>query len=148
MTERNRTFWIEVVLLVLIVGAIGTAIALSEMRPLNKDDIKMNAGDLRSFAAVGRRLMEQHDGQQVTEQFFAAEVELLSEKVSTTKQTLEESSAQPDAENDRREAVELSTHLRNAVDDLASGRGDGNSLGQVFDAIQTRSKQMEDRLSR
>jgi hypothetical protein len=146
MTRQNRNFWIEVVLLVLIIAAIGTAIVVSEMRPLNKNDIKMDVSDLRSFAAVGRRLMEQHDRQQLTEQFFAAEVELLSDKVSSTKETLE-SSAQPDAENDRHEAADLSTHLRNAVDDLETGRTNGNSLGQVFGSIQTRSKQMEDRLS-
>jgi hypothetical protein len=146
MTRQNRHFWIEVVLLALIVAAISTAITISEMRPLNKNDIKMSVSDLRSFAAVGRQLMEQHDRQQLTEQSYAAEVELLSEKVSSTKETLE-SSAQPEAENDRREADELSTHLRNAVDDLETQRANGNSLGQVFDAIETRSKQMEDRLS-
>jgi hypothetical protein len=142
MTKRNRHFWIEVTLLILVTAAIATAIIASEMRPLNKNDIKMNASDIRSFAATARRLNEQHEQQQLTEQFFDAQVELLSEKVEATKESLE-TVTEPDAENDRREAADLSTQLSNAVDEMAAG----DDSAQTFATVESRSRQLEDCLS-
>ena len=60
MSKRRRNFWIEAALFVLIVAAITTAIIASELEPLNKNDIKLTASDLRSFAAAGRQLTAQH----------------------------------------------------------------------------------------
>jgi len=50
MTRRERHFWIEVVLFVSILLSITIAVVASEMQPLNRSDIKLNASDLRSFA--------------------------------------------------------------------------------------------------
>ena len=143
MTKRQKHFWIEVTLLVLVTAAIVTAIIASEMQPLSKNDVKMNVSDIRSFSATALRLHEQHERQQLTEQFFAAEVELLSKKVEATKETLE-ADTEPQAENDRREAADLSTQLRKAVEGLAGGN---DSVAQTFASVEARSKQLEDRLS-
>src|SRR6478672_5384231 len=97
MNERRRHFWIEVVLLVLIVGSIALAIMASALEPLNKDDIKLTAGDLRSFAAAGRELIAQHQAGQLTETFFKTQVEMLDDKVSSSRKTLIDSDAEPAA---------------------------------------------------
>jgi hypothetical protein len=46
----------EVIVSVLLIAAGITAFVVSDLSPLKKDDIKIEAADLRSFAAVGRSL--------------------------------------------------------------------------------------------
>jgi len=146
MSKRTRHFWIEVVLLVLITAGIATAFLIDEMQPLNKQDIKMDVSDLRSFAAAGRQLLDQQQKGQLTQTFFDSQASLLKEKVSSTTEALHDG-AEPAAERDRREASDLAAQLSAAVEDLEAGRSNGSSLGRVLEELKLKSKQLEDRLT-
>ena len=143
MSKRTRNFWIEAGLLVLIAASVASALIASEMQPLNKSDIKMHVGDLRSFAAAGRQLVEQKNRGQFTAQFFESEESLLAEKVSTTAKTLRDTKTEANAEAPRQMARALADELEAAVRSMT----DTNGLADAakFDRLKNECKQLEDR---
>ena len=146
MTRRERHFWIEVVLFVSILLSITIAVVASEMQPLNRSDIKLNASDLRSFASAGHQLIEQYKQGQLTETFFRSQIELLNEKVSTTAGSLRDTEAEPNAEKDRRDASDLAGQLEGVIGNLDENSPDLDSADRQISDLIARSKQLEDRL--
>src|SRR5438270_1659377 len=118
MTKRARHFWIEVVLFLLIVGSIAAAIIASELKPLNTDDVKLSVSDLRSYAAAGRQLIAQHQAGQLTETFFSTQIELLEDKVMSTRKALIDSDADPDAKQVKRKAGDIAAQIDAAIDQI------------------------------
>jgi hypothetical protein len=144
MTRRKRNFWIEVVLLFLIVASIGTALTASELQPLNKSDIKLHVSDLRTFAASGELLIDQNNSGKLTEQFFDSQISQLEEKVSTTAQTLREAKAETSAQEAMLDASSLADRLLSAVNSLKGPSSTG--ARSQFDQLKNECKQLEDRL--
>jgi len=145
MSKRRRNFWIEAALFVLIVAAITTAIIASELEPLNKNDIKLTASDLRSFAAAGRQLIAQHQAGHLTDTFFNTQVELLDDKVSNSRQMLIDSDAEPEAKQSQRAALDLASQIDAALDQI-QGSQNVSSIAQQLSSLENNSKQLEDRL--
>ena len=145
MSKRRRNFWIEAALFVLIVAAITTAIIASELQPLNKNDIKLTASDLRSFAAAGRQLIAQHQAGHLTDTFFNTQVELLDDKVSNSRQMLIDSDAEPEAKQSQRAALDLASQIDAALDQI-QGSQNVSSIAQQLSSLENNSKQLEDRL--
>ena len=145
MSKRRRNFWIEAALFVLIVAAITTAIIASELEPLNKNDIKLTASDLRSFAAAGRQLIAQHQAGHLTDTFFNTQVELLDDKVSNSRQMLIDSDAEPEAKQPQRAALDLASQIDAALDQI-QGSQNVSSIAQQLSSLENNSKQLEDRL--
>jgi len=145
MSKRRRNFWIEAALFVLIVAAITTAIIASELQPLNKNDIKLTASDLRSFSAAGRQLIAQHQAGHLTDTFFNTQVELLDDKVSNSRQMLIDSDAEPEAKQSQRAALDLASQIDAALDQI-QGSQNVSSIAQQLSSLENNSKQLEDRL--
>ena len=145
MSKRRRNFWIEAALFVLIVAAITTAIIASELEPLNKNDIKLTASDLRSFAAAGRQLIAQHQAGHLTDTFFNTQVELLDDKVSNSRQMLIDSDAEPEAKQSQRAALDLASQIDAALDQIQGSQNE-SSIAQQLSSLENNSKQLEDRL--
>ena len=145
MSKRRRNFWIEAALFVLIVAAITTAIIASELEPLNKNDIKLTASDLRSFAAAGRQLIAQHQAGHLTDTFFNTQVESLNDKVSDARQSLIDSDAEPEAKQSQRTALDLASQIDAALDQI-QGSQNVSSIAQQLSSLENNSKQLEDRL--
>ena len=145
MSKRRRNFWIEAALFVLIVAAITTAIIASELQPLNKNDIKLTASDLRSFAAAGRQLIAQHQAGHLTDTFFNTQVELLDDKVSNSRQMLIDSDAEPEAKQSQRAALDLASQIDAALDQIQGSQNE-SSIAQQLSSLENNSKQLEDRL--
>ena len=145
MSKRRRNFWIEAALFVLIVAAITTAIIASELEPLNKNDIKLTASDLRSFAAAGRQLIAQHQAGHLTDTFFNTQVELLDDKVSNSRQMLIDSDAEPEAKQSQRAALDLASQIDAALDQI-QGSQNVSSIAQQLSSLENNSRQLEDLL--
>jgi len=145
MSKRRRNFWIEAALFVLIVAAITTAIIASELEPLNKNDIKLTASDLRSFAAAGRQLIAQHQAGHLTDTFFNTQVELLDDKVSNSRQMLIDSDAEPEAKQSQRAALDLASQIDAALDQIQGSQNE-SSIAQQLSSLENNSKQLEDGL--
>ena len=145
MSKRRRNFWIEAALFVLIVAAITTAIIASELQPLNKNDIKLTASDLRSFAAAGRQLIAQHQAGHLTDTFFNTQVELLDDKVSDSRQMLIDSDAEPEAKQSQRAALDLASQIDAALDQI-QGSQNVSSIAQQLSSLENNSRQLEELL--
>ena len=145
MSKRRRNFWIEAALFVLIVAAITTAIIASELQPLNKNDIKLTASDLRSFSAAGRQLIAQHQAGHLTDTFFNTQVELLDDKVSNSRQMLIDSDAEPEAKQSQRAALDLASQIDAALDQI-QGSQNVSSIAQQLSSLENNSRQLEDLL--
>ena len=145
MSKRRRNFWIEAALFVLIVAAITTGVIASELEPLNKNDIKLTASDLRSFAAAGRQLIAQHQAGHLTDTFFNTQVELLDDKVSDSRQMLIDSDAEPEAKQPQRAALDLASQIDAALDQIQGSQNE-SSIAQQLSSLENNSKQLEDRL--
>jgi len=145
MSKRRRNFWIEAALFVLIVAAITTAIIASELQPLNKNDIKLTASDLRSFSAAGRQLIAQHQAGHLTDTFFNTQVESLNDKVSDARQSLIDSDAEPEAKQSQRAALDLASQIDAALDQI-QGSQNVSSIAQQLSSLENNSRQLEDLL--
>ena len=146
MSKQKRNFWIEVVLLILIVGSIAVAIIASELKPLDKNDIKLTAADLRSFAAAARQLVAQHQAGQLTETFFNTQIQMLDDKVSSSRQTLIDSDAETEAKQSQRAASNLAAQIGAAIDQIESSSQNESSAAQQLAALENKTKQLEERL--
>jgi hypothetical protein len=111
MKKEARNFYIEVALLVMIALAVGTAIVISQISPLDRNDIRLEVGDLRSFASAGAELADQFASKRTTETFFNSQARLIGDKVKTSAQTLRDGKAKPEAERERVNAAELASEL-------------------------------------
>ena len=146
MSKQKRNFWIEVVLLILIVGSIAVAIIASELKPLDKNDIKLTAADLRSFAAAARQLVAQHQAGQLTETFFNTQIQMLDDKVSSSRQSLMDSDAETEAKQSQRAASDLAAQIGAAIDQIESSSQNESSTAQQLAALENKTKQLEERL--
>ena len=146
MSKQKRNFWIEVVLLILIVGSIAVAIIASELKPLDKNDIKLTAADLRSFAAAARQLVAQHQAGQLTETFFNTQIQMLDDKVSSSRQSLMDSDAESEAKQSQRAASDLAAQIGAAIDQIESSSQNESSAAQQLAALENKTKQLEERL--
>jgi len=146
MSKRRRNFWIEAALFVLIVAAITTAIIASELQPLNKNDIKLTASDLRSFSAAGRQLTAQHQAGHLTDTFFNTQVESLNDKVSDARQSLIDSDAEPEAKQSQRTALDLASQIDATLDQMQGSPQNESSIAQQLSSLENNSKQLEDLL--
>ena len=146
MSKQKRNFWIEVVLLILIFGSIAAAIIASELKPLNQDDIKLTAADLRSFAAAGRELVAQHQAGQLTETFFNTQIQMLDDKVSSSRQTLMDSDAEAEAKQSQRAASDLAAQIGAAIDQIESSPQNESAAAQQLASLENKTKQLEERL--
>jgi hypothetical protein len=106
----------------------------------------MNVSDIRSFAAAAGELNRHHSNGQLTERFFETQIELIADKVSSTRSALE-TAATPDAESDRVAAADLAGRLEAAVHRLEHGSSEAQLASPDLDLIRTEAKTLEERLS-
>ena len=146
MTKQTRNFWIEAVLLVLIVAAIATAIFFSELSPLNKDDVKLETGDLRSFAATGNQLIDQYLAGQTTQTFFDSQVSLMKSKVASSAKTLRDAPVKPEVKNECLQATDLAEQVLSGFEGLSRPQPDLNAEGVRLKSVRQKLQALEDKL--
>jgi hypothetical protein len=134
----------EVVVSILLVATSVSAFVVSETLPLKKDDIKIEAADLRSFAAVGWSLTEQYSAGQLTETFFRNQTELTAQKVEDAVSYLENSRSTSDVSNEHKNVTRLAQELLRTFDQVESSPNGANAK---FSTLGQQLKQIEDRLN-
>jgi len=146
MTKRSRHFWIEAVLLALVVVSVAAAITVSELSPLTKDDLRLEIADLRSFAQDGAQLINQHLAGQTTQTFFDSQAEQIKLKVDSSLKTLRNSSAKPEIETDRQQAVGLAQQLSSEFDRLSTSQLELERSGPRLKTLGKQLREMEERM--
>lgn len=143
---KKRHLWIQTgVVLLLAAGAVAAFIQ-SETTPLNKDELKIAAADLRSFASVGRQLAEQFLKGQTTETFFQTQSSLLQDKAKSERKNLDSSNPEKGLELKHWEARHLARQVENTLTKLTDKSQDvvktKNELANLFQQL----KELEDGL--
>jgi hypothetical protein len=146
MTKQTRNFWTEAALLAFIVAAIVTALVASELSPLNKDDVKLEVGDLRSFASAGSQLVGQHLAGETTQTFFDSQVSLIKSKVDSSAKTLRDAKVKPEVKNECLEAADMAEQVLSEFEGLSRPQLDLEAEGARMKNLATKLRDLEDRL--
>jgi hypothetical protein len=112
-------------------------------KQLSPTDIQLAAGDLRTFSASAKMLIEQCSAQNATETFCREQADLLASKVEDGVSALDGQGG--DAEPDRQRLQQNGIQLKNIVDRVqqsSSSPGDAEAA-QTIAAV---AKQVEDKL--
>lgn len=80
--------------LLLLASAAIAVFIRAETRPMTQDELKIEAGEFRSFASEGRLLSEQFLAGQLTETFFETQTHFLQDKAKSERKKLD--SADPE----------------------------------------------------
>jgi len=145
MTKQDRHFWIEATILLLLLASVVTAFAISLSQPSNKDELKIAAGDLRSFAASGRLLAIQYSKGLTTETFFRNQTELIQEKAKASADSLRGSKAEPDMHAHLSKAATLAQEITNALTE-SENTNDPAMEAAKLDSLTQQVSQEEDAL--
>jgi hypothetical protein len=145
MSKRTRNFWLEAVVLVLLIIAGAAAFAVSSLSPLSKDNLRTEAGDLRSFAAAGRLLAIQFSRGEITETFFRNQTELVQGKAAAAEISLRDAKTKPELSSQLNELTSLAHEVSYALSEMQSG-ADASGLAAKLDLLTQELSAQEDRL--
>jgi hypothetical protein len=145
MTKRTKNFWIELTILLLIIAAGITAFTVSAMSPLNKDDLKIQAGDLRAYAASGRLLAVQYAKGDTTQTFLQNQAELIQSNASSAEGSLKKAKVKAGLESQHQQLTDLATQLSGALKELMTAE-DTNGAASKLDTLARKLNDMEEEL--
>jgi hypothetical protein len=145
MTRRSRNFWIELIILLLIIAAGITAFTVSAMSPLGKPDLKIQAGDLRALSASGRLLAIQYSKGDTTQTFLENQAELIQSNASSAESSLKKSKVQAGLEPQLQQLTDLATQVSQALEELATA-ADPKGSASKLDALARKLNDMEEQL--
>lgn len=127
MIRSARNFWIETAMLFIVVIAIVAALLRAETAPLNRSQIKIMVGDLRSLTAGAALLVDQYRAGNVTQTFFETQMEDLESKAMSVERTLRTSKAFPDFEDARVRSHQTALQAVAEFESALGGPSDGTS---------------------
>lgn len=121
----------------------------AEMKPLNRNELKIEVASLRSLAADGRLLGEQTLAGRTTKTFFGTENYLLHDKVATTRQGLDSDSVESGLEGQLSQARQLAAQLQSEYQTFSTSFENQAGLTvekDRFDLLRAQLKQLEESL--
>ena len=107
--------WIQAAVVWLLIGLAVAIFVRSEMKPLNTDELKISASDLRTFSRTTQLLLNQLHAGDLTETFFHSQLSLLRDKVTSERKSLESSTAESDVEQERAKLTDSAKQLESAM---------------------------------
>jgi hypothetical protein len=145
VTKRSRNFWIESIVLLLIIAAGVTAFAVSAMSPLGKPQLKIQAGDLTAYAASGRLLAIQYVTGNTTLTFLRNQAELIHSNASSAESSLKKAKVESGLESQHQQLTDLATQLSAAMQELANASDPNGSISKL-DGLARKLNDMEEEL--
>jgi hypothetical protein len=121
--------WIQAAVVWLLIGLAVASFVRSEMKPLNADELKISASDLRTFSRTTQVLLDHLHRGDLTANFFHSQLSLVRDKVTSERKSLESSTAEGDVEQERAKLTDSAKQLESAM--------------QIVDAHPDRSAQSE-----
>jgi hypothetical protein len=108
---------------------------------LSKDDLRLAAGDVRSFAAAADLLAREQMAGHLTGTFVKTQSQLLLEKVNSTNKSLNDPA--PELEPYRTQLVEVTSALAPAIGNIENS---GTADPQAFATMTTKARGIEEAL--
>ena len=135
-----------------LAAVVGIAIVVwvidSAMRPLNRDDIRIAAGDLRSLTAESRDLIKQHSSGQLTQTFFEQQRSFIADAADSERDPLASGETEPQFDADRIRVTTLAERLSDVLRSAgSSSAGEPATAGEI-ESISTELAKVEEELKR
>jgi len=145
MRTRDRNFWIQTAVIAAVIASLVAVFAYSETKPLKADELAVQIADLRSLCSSGKKMFEQKASGELTDAFFANQIELMHDNVTSLREDLDTSNAEPNLRNALGRSRELAARV-----DVAFYRLSENGLSEQA-AVEAGGlveplKQLEDQL--
>jgi hypothetical protein len=116
--NRRKLLTQAVVLMVVIFGLIAWFVH-AERKPFDQNQLKIEIGKLRSYAADAELLAEQALSTKVTQTFFQTQTYLLHEKIETSRSSLEDTKVEPRLEEKHWLSRQVAGQLNSAIESLS-----------------------------
>lgn len=128
--------------IVLILGLIAWLVH-AETKPLDRNELKIEVGHLRSFSAEAGLLAEQAASAKVTETFFQTQTYLLRDKVESLRNSLESATLDSGLEGNHWQARQLADQLKTMIENLNGSFANPNELNRASSQLKSLSAQLK-----
>lgn len=139
--------WIQAAVIWLLIGLAVAIFVRDEMTPLNADELKISASDLRTFSRTTQLLLHQlHDGD-LTETFFHSQLSLIKDKVTSERKSLESSTAEDDVELEHQKITESAKRLESTMQIIDNWPDDSSQAENDLQMLFQTLRETEDKLT-
>ena len=114
----KSSFWRQATAALLFCGGLIAWFVRAETRPLNRDELKIEVSDLRSFVAAGTLLVQQAASGKITRVYFETQTDLLQDKAETAMKSLDKSQVAPGLEVKHWRARQMASQTNTALEKL------------------------------
>jgi hypothetical protein len=115
----------------------------SETKPLDRSELKVEVGHLRSYSAEAGLLAEQAASAKVTETFFQTQTYLLRDKTENSSSSLESAAVDSGLETNHWQARQLADQLKSMLETLSSAFADPDRLNRSTSNFKSLSDQLK-----
>jgi hypothetical protein len=147
--SKTRSVLIQAAaLLLLVCGVIYWGVRAAS-KPLGRDDLKIEIGDLRSEASEGVKFAEQASPDKTTRTFFQEQTSMLADKVKDAKKKLDDATTETGLEVQHWEARHLAGQVQNELERLTSTFAQpqqANSVKVELEKLHAQLKELEESL--
>ena len=143
---NKKKLWSQAaVVLLLLVGAVAAFIR-SETKPMNRDELKIAAANLRSFTAAGSQLSAQFLDGRTTETFLRTQSSLLADKVKDVRKNLDSANPEKGFELKHWQARNLARQADESLTRLSENPQTANQTKSELENLFPQLKDLEDSL--
>jgi hypothetical protein len=126
----------------LVVGLIAWLVH-AETKPLDRNELEIEVGHLRSYSAEAGLLAEEAASTRVTVTFFQTQSYLLRDKVERSSSSLESALVDSGLEANHRQARQLALQLKTLVESLSGFSANPNQLSLASSNLKILSAQLK-----
>ena len=127
-----------------IAGSLAACFGCQKGGSISRDDLKIDAGDLGTFASAGSLLCEQYMAGNTTDTFFRNQSEMLRDKVRSGREAITGSAGVNEPQ--RRQAAEIADKLETTFGSLYDDPSTTASASSELQRLTTLAKGVEESL--
>jgi hypothetical protein len=141
---RTRILWLQAAVVLLLLGGLVGWLVRVEMKPLGRAELKIEAADLRSYAAAGRLLAEQALTGKTTQAFFQTQTYLLQDKAESATKKLDSVEPKSGLEAQHLQARHLARQVQTALQSLNASVTNPQGMNQAKDELANLFPQLKE----
>jgi hypothetical protein len=142
-TINKRKLGIQAAVVILLTLGLLTWLAHAETKPLDRNELKIEVGHLRSYSAEAGLLAEQAASTRVTETFFQTQTYLLRDKAESSRSSLESATVEPELEASHWQARQLAGQLKSMLEQLSVSFTNSEELNRASSNLKSLLSQLK-----
>jgi hypothetical protein len=142
LANKRKLLTQSAAIMIVICGFIAWLVR-AETKPLDQDELKIEIGNLRSFANAAGLLSEQAQSAKVTQTFFQTQTYLLQDKTETSRSSLETANVQPGLSDKHSQSRQLAGQLKSTLDGLSVSFANVEELNRASSDLKRLSSDLE-----